>query len=130
PGPEDTAAPLPATVQAPSQASPPSWRNSQSLATFHSRCTVSEETLKTSAVSSTLRPPKKRNSTTWLFLRFTPPSRFKASSRAAKSACASCDGSPAVPSRAGFDRHLQSQDDPHRSAGSDFSATLAVFCWQ
>src|SRR5207244_6614557 len=41
---EGTAAPLPANVQAPSRPSPPSWRNSQSLAIFHSRCTVSEET--------------------------------------------------------------------------------------
>jgi hypothetical protein len=39
-------------------------RTSQTLASFQSRRTVSGETFSTRAVSSALRPPKKRNSTT------------------------------------------------------------------
>ncbi len=45
----------------------PISRASQALASLQSRRTVSGETFSTSAVSSTLKPPKKRNSTTRLF---------------------------------------------------------------
>ncbi len=38
-------------------------RNSQARARLHSRCTVLSEVCKTSAVSSSLRPPKNRSST-------------------------------------------------------------------
>ena len=41
-------------------------RRSQAFAVFQSRITVSGETFKTCAVSSTVRPPKNLNSTTWL----------------------------------------------------------------
>ena len=44
--------------------SPLSSRNSQALAIFQSRNTVSGEICRTSAVSSTLKPAKYRNSTT------------------------------------------------------------------
>src|SRR5439155_8068998 len=47
--------------------SPSSSRSSHSFARRQSRLTVSDETLSTSAVSSTVKPPKNRNSTTWLF---------------------------------------------------------------
>lgn len=42
-----------------------SSRISHAFANFQSRITVSGETFSTSAVSSTLRPPKNRSSTTW-----------------------------------------------------------------
>src|SRR5262245_31426222 len=47
----------------------PRWnsRRSHTLANLQSRITVSDEILRTSAVSSTLSPPKKRSSTTRLF---------------------------------------------------------------
>lgn len=45
-----------------------SSRRSQALASFQSRFTVSDETPRTSAVSSTVSPPKNRSSTTWPFL--------------------------------------------------------------
>ena len=60
-----------------------SW--GQALTTFQSRITVSGETLSTSAVSSTLSPPKKRNSTTRPFLGSMRASAFSASSSASKS---------------------------------------------
>ena len=43
-----------------------SSRVSQVFANFQSRMTVSGDTFSTSAVSSTLKPPKNRSSTTWL----------------------------------------------------------------
>ena len=53
----------------PSSVSPVSSRYSQILALLQSRLTVTGETLSTMAVSSTLRPPKKRISTTLHFAR-------------------------------------------------------------
>src|SRR6202008_1759057 len=54
------------SVQGSSADSEVSSRISQALASLQSRCTVSTETPRTLADSSTLMPPKKRNSTTWL----------------------------------------------------------------
>src|ERR1700733_2093695 len=65
-------------------------RNSHTFANFQSRITVSREIFKTSAVSSTLSPPKKRSSTTWLFLESTEASWCSASSSATISS--SCCG--------------------------------------
>ena len=42
-------------------------RLSQALAVLQSRITVTTDTFRTSAVSSTLIPPKNRSSTTWVF---------------------------------------------------------------
>jgi len=52
------------TVQVPPDCPRLSSRRSQLFANFQSRCTVSGETFKMSAISFTLSPPKKRNSTT------------------------------------------------------------------
>src|SRR5262245_9708524 len=52
-----------ASAQASSTLSPPSSRKSQPFALLHSRMTVTAETFKTSAVSSTVSPPKYRSST-------------------------------------------------------------------
>src|SRR5260370_18545628 len=59
---------FPAIAQAPSNLSPLSSQRTQFLAIFQSRSTESLETFRNSAVSSRLSPPKKRSSTTWLFL--------------------------------------------------------------
>src|SRR5437867_5636143 len=64
---------------------PSLWR-SQALACFQSSVTVSLDILNTSAVSSTLRPPKKRSSTTRLILGSIPARLDSASSRATRSA--------------------------------------------
>src|SRR5262245_13688744 len=61
-------------------------RSNHTLANFQSRRTVSGETLSAAAVSSTLRPPKNRISTTSPFLRSTADSAFNASSNATSSA--------------------------------------------
>src|SRR6185295_17006518 len=53
--------------QAPSLLERDSSRINQCFANFQSLITVSGEIFNTSAVSSTLKPPKKRSSTTWLF---------------------------------------------------------------
>src|SRR6185295_10087469 len=58
---------------------------SHALASFQSRMTVSTDTLTTSAVSSTLSPPKKRNSTIWALRGSTLAKVFSASSRAISS---------------------------------------------
>ena len=60
-------------------------RRSQAFAVFQSRMTVSGETFKTSAVSSTVRPPKNLNSTTWLIRASNVASALSASLRATKS---------------------------------------------
>ena len=60
-------------------------RASQTLARFQSVITVLAETLSASAVSSTLSPPKKRNSTTLLFRSSMVASASRASSRATRS---------------------------------------------
>src|SRR5208283_623655 len=54
-------------------------RSSQALARRQSRATVSLDTFKTSAVSSTLKPLKNLNSTTRHFLGSTDPSASRAS---------------------------------------------------
>ncbi len=53
-----------ANAQSPRRCPPLSSRRSQLFANFQSRCTVSGEIFNRSAVSVTLIPPKKRNSTT------------------------------------------------------------------
>src|SRR5262245_4561443 len=68
-----------------------SSRSSQVLASRQSRATVSGETFKTSAVSSTLRPPKYLSSTTWHFLRSTVARLLSASSSATISATRSSE---------------------------------------
>src|SRR6185503_17507346 len=71
------------------------------LASFQSRITVSAETLSTSAVSSTLSPPKKRSSTTWPFLGSTVVRAFSASSSAIRSARGCCETTGASSSDTG-----------------------------
>src|SRR5580700_4472543 len=56
----------------------PISRASQALASLQSRRTVSGETFSTSAVSSTLSPPKKRSSITLLFRGSTSASALSA----------------------------------------------------
>ena len=58
---------------------------SHARARFHSRFTVRGETFSTSAVSSTVSPPKNRSSTIWLFRASTVASAFNASSIATRS---------------------------------------------
>src|SRR5262245_16167036 len=60
-------------------------RNSHTLALFQSRITVSGEILRTSAVSTTLSPPKNRSSTTWLIRGSISAIALSASSSAIKS---------------------------------------------
>ena len=50
---------------------------------------VSVETFRTAAVSSTVRPPKNRSSTTWLLRACTRSKAWRASSMCRRSACAS-----------------------------------------
>src|SRR5207253_9803355 len=66
--------------------SSPSSRYSQALAQRHSRLIVLEETPRSSALSSTLRPPKYRSSTIWLLRGSRVASRLSASSTAMTSA--------------------------------------------
>src|SRR6187401_1726198 len=56
---------LPAVGAHPASRALSSWR-SHARAVFQSLITVRTDTPRVSAVSSTLKPPKKRNSTTWL----------------------------------------------------------------
>src|SRR5438876_9593710 len=66
----------------------PSWlssRSSHALASFQSRITVSGDTCRATAVSSTVSPPKKRSSTTSLLRASTTVSCFSASSTAKSS---------------------------------------------
>ena len=65
--------------------SPSSSRSNQSFASRQSRLTVSGDTWSTSAVSSTLKPPKNRNSTTWLFRASTSANASNARSSATTS---------------------------------------------
>ena len=62
-----------------------SSRSSHAFASFQSRMTVSTDTLRTVAVSSTLSPPKNRSSITRLFRSSTFASSASASSRATRS---------------------------------------------
>jgi hypothetical protein len=62
-------------------------RSSHIFANFQSRLTVSRETFKTSAVSSTLSPPKKRSSTTRLLRSSTSANASSASLSATTSVC-------------------------------------------
>ena len=62
-----------------------SSRISQFFANFQSRITVSGEIFSTSAVSSTLNPPKNRSSTTWAFRSYCAASARSASSMAIRS---------------------------------------------
>ena len=62
-----------------------SSRSSQFFANFQSLITVSGEIFNTSAVSSTLNPPKNRSSTTWLFRSYCAASARSASSMAIRS---------------------------------------------
>ena len=62
-----------------------SSRINQFFANFQSLITVSGEIFSTSAVSSTLNPPKKRSSTTWLFRSYCAASDRSASSMAIRS---------------------------------------------
>src|SRR5947207_4480557 len=75
----------PPTLSLHVDASWPSSRNSQALASFQSRITVSWDTRRAVAVSSTLRPPKNRSSTTSLLRASTTASCFSASSTAKSS---------------------------------------------
>jgi hypothetical protein len=59
--------------------------SSQAFANLQSRSTVTDETFKTSAISSTEKPPKNRSSTTSAFRLSVRPSRSRASSRARNS---------------------------------------------
>ena len=64
-------------------------RKSHTFANFQSRITVSAETPRASAVSSTLSPPKKRSSTTFAFLWSMTDKAWSASSRATRSSLGS-----------------------------------------
>ena len=75
----------PTTIEVFHRASPSSSRSNQSLASRQSRLTVSGDTWSTSAVSSTLKPPKKRNSIMRLFRTSTAANASKARSRATRS---------------------------------------------
>jgi hypothetical protein len=72
-------------VQLPSAFLPEISLSNHTLASFQSRMTVSGEIFRTSAVSFTLRPPKNRNSTTWLFRGSTSLRRLNARSTSIKS---------------------------------------------
>jgi len=71
--------------------SPSSSRSSHSFASRQSRLTVSDETWSTSAVSSTLKPPKNRNSIIRLFRSSIFANASKARSRATTSTVGSGD---------------------------------------
>ena len=76
--------------QVPEGAFPRISRRSQALARRQSRRTVSGETARNAAVSSTLRPPKNRNSMTRAFRSSNRASAWSASSSAMKSCVGSC----------------------------------------
>src|SRR5262245_50126005 len=70
-------------------------RLSQALTKFQSRMTVKGDTLRTAAVSSTLSPPKNRNSTTFPLRGSCLLRRSRASSNANKSGARSGDATTA-----------------------------------